>query len=146
MDLSGWSFGGITLVFPAGTTIGANARMVVSPDAARTQSTYGVTVGAVYTGALSNGGEALTLGTRPAADRRGDLRRVDPWPTTTDGTGPSLELIDPAQDNNDYLNWAASTAAARHTAGAANSVAGTGLRPRITPCSPRRTSPRSTRR
>ena len=29
VDLSGWSFGGITLVLPAGTTIGANARMVV---------------------------------------------------------------------------------------------------------------------
>jgi hypothetical protein len=134
VDLSGWSFTkGITLVFPAGSTIGANARIVISPDAARTQATYGVTAAAVYTGGLSNGGETLTLADAGLvtidsvkyADR-------DPWPTTTDGTGPSLELIDPAQDHNDPVNWAASTAPRGNTAGAVNSVAGTGLKPHIT--------------
>jgi hypothetical protein len=134
VDMSGWSFTkGITLVFPAGTTIGANARMVISPDAARTQLTYGVTVGAVYTGSLSNGGEQLTL--KDAAAITIDTLTyddVDPWPTTTDGTGPSLELIDPAQDHNNPDNWAASTNPRGNTIGAANSVAGTGLKPHIT--------------
>ena len=41
----------------------------------------------------------------------------DPWPTTTDGTGPSLELIDPTLDNNDPVNWAASTALSGSTRG-----------------------------
>ena len=67
VDLSGWSFSGITLVFAAGTTIGADGRMVVGPDAARSQLTYGVAVAAVYTGALSNGGEAMTLRDATAA-------------------------------------------------------------------------------
>ena len=57
---------------------------------------------------------------------------VDPWPITPDGTGPSLELIDPTLDNNDPVNWAASTAARGNTAGAANSVRRVGLEPRIT--------------
>jgi len=134
VDVSGWSFTkGITLVFPAGATIGANARIVISPDAARTQATYGVPAAAVYTGSLSNGGETLTL--KDAAAVTIDTLTyddVDPWPTTTDGTGPSLELIDPAQGHNDPVNWAASTAARGNTAGAANSVAGTGLKPHIT--------------
>jgi hypothetical protein len=134
VDMSGWSFTkGITLVFPAGTTIGANARMVISPDAARTQLTYGVTVGAVYTGGLSNGGETLTIADASLVviDSVKYVDR-DPWPTTTDGTGPSLELIDPAQDHNNPDNWAASTAPRGNTVGAVNSVAGTGLKPHIT--------------
>lgn len=134
VDMSGWSFTkGITVLFPAGTTIAANARMVISPDAARTQLTYGVTAAAVYTGSLSNGGEQLTL--KDAAAVTIDTLTyddVDPWPTTTDGTGPSLELIDPAQDHNNPDNWAASTAPRGNTIGAANSVAGTGLKPHIT--------------
>jgi hypothetical protein len=55
----------------------------------------------------------------------------DPWPTTTDGTGPSLELMDPLADNNDPANWAASTASSGSTPGAVNSVATTGVRPHI---------------
>src|SRR4030095_14132357 len=29
-----------------------------------------------------------------------------PWPTLPDGFGPSLQLVDPAQDNNRVANWA----------------------------------------
>jgi DNA-binding beta-propeller fold protein YncE len=32
-----------------------------------------------------------------------------PWPTQPDGTGPSLEIIDPLADNNVAANWRAST-------------------------------------
>ena len=72
--------------------------------------------GAIYTGGLSNGGETLTLKDATAAviDSVTYTDR-DPWPTTTDGTGPSLELIDPTLDNNDPVNWAASTAARGNT-------------------------------
>jgi hypothetical protein len=132
VDLSGWSFGGITLVFPAGTTIAGGARLVVGRDSAQVRATYGVTPAAIYSGNLSNSGETITL--RDAAGAVIDTVSyldVAPWPVTPDGLGPSLELIDPSLDNNDPLNWAASTAAAGHTAGAANSVARTGLPPRI---------------
>ena len=117
VDLSGWSFSGITLTFAAGTSIAAGGRLVVGKDAARFQLTYGFAPAAVYTGSLSNGGETITLRDAGAATIDSvTYSDRDPWPTTTDGTGPSLELIDPAQDNNDPVNWAASvslTGAAR---------------------------------
>jgi hypothetical protein len=50
VDLSGWAFSGITLTFPPGATIAAGGRLVVSPDLARTQATYGVTTPYLYTG------------------------------------------------------------------------------------------------
>jgi hypothetical protein len=56
---------------------------------------------------------------------------VAPWPVTPDGLGPSLELLDASLDNNTPRNWGASTHAAGHTAGAANSIAATGLPPWI---------------
>lgn len=133
VDLSGWSFGGITLTFAPGTTIGAGARLVVAKDAARFQSSYGFAPAAVYGGNLSNSGEKITL--KDATSATIDTvtyGEAAPWPTTPDGGGTSLELIDPTLNNDDFLNWAASTAVAGHTAGAVNSVAGSGLGPRIT--------------
>src|SRR4051812_21862795 len=66
---------------------------------------------------------------------------VAPWPGTPDEEGASLELVDPALDNNDYLNWAGSTAPSGSTPRATNSVTGTGLKPRITNVSASTTAP-----
>src|SRR3954453_12938139 len=133
VDLSVWCFtSGITLCFAPGTSIAGNGFLVVGEDAARFQPTYGFAPAAVYTGKLSNSGEKVTLSdaTATAADSVtfGDH---DPWPTTPDGTGASLELIDPAQDHNDPLNWTGSQAASGNTIRARNSVIRTGLIPRI---------------
>ncbi len=43
-----------------------------------------------------------------------------PWPTEPDGNGPTLELIDPAMDNNQPYSWAASLG--HGTPGALNSA------------------------
>lgn len=136
VDISGWCFSGITLCFPTGTSLGAGARLVVARDAVRFQFTYGFAPAAVYTGGLSNSGETISLrdATTPTPVTIDSVAYTDrdPWPTTTDGQGPSIELIDPATDNNDPVNWAASTAGRGHTAGAVNSVNAVGLKPRIT--------------
>jgi hypothetical protein len=133
VDLSGWCLGnGITLCFPQGTSIAAHGYLVVGEDATRFQTTYGFAPAGVYSGKLSNGGETVTL-----SDSGGIVvdsvtySDHDPWPTTPDGTGASLELVDPAQDHNDPLNWTGSTAASGNTIGAHNSVTRTGLVPRI---------------
>jgi hypothetical protein len=143
VDLSGWSFSGITLTFPAGTTIAGNGFIVVAKDAARYQATYGgAAPNAIYTGSLSNGGETISL--RDASTAVIDTVTYDdvaPWPGTSDEQGASLELIDPALDNNDYLNWAGSTAPSGSTPRAANSVRASGLKPRITGVSASPTSP-----
>ena len=138
VDVSGWCFSkGITGCFPGAggsltTVMPAGGRLVMAHDAARFQVTYGFAPDAVYTGKLDNGGETVTL-IDPSAAVIDTVKYSDkdPWPTTTDGTGPSLELIDPAQDNGNPIDWAASTATGG-TPRAANSVAGVGLKPSVT--------------
>ncbi len=133
VDLSGWSFGGITLTLPAGTSIAPGGFLVVAKDAAQFQATYGFAPAAVYGGNLSNSGETVTL--RDAGATTIDTVTFgtdDPWPTRGDGTGPSIELIDSSLDNDDPLNWATATNASGRTPGAPNSVRRSGLGPRIT--------------
>lgn len=133
VDLSGWTFSGITLTIPAGTTIPSGGYLVVAKDAAQFQATYGFAPAAVYGGNLANSGETVAL--KDAGGATIDtvsFLDVDPWPSSTDGLGPSLELVDNTLENDDPLNWAAATNGAGHTAGAANSVRRSGLGPRIT--------------
>ena len=133
VDMSGWTFGGVTATLPAGTTIAAHGFFVLSPDAARYAAVYGKTADAVYTGKLSNSGETVSvLDSTAATVDSVTFSDTNGWPVTPDGNGPSLELIDPALDHNDPNNWAASTNAKGNTAGAANSVAHTGASPKIT--------------
>ena len=129
VDLSGWCFGGVTFCFQPGASIAAGGFLVLSPDPAETLATYRVATAGTYLGGLKNSGETVSL--RDAANVVvASVAYLDrePWPVTPDGLGPSLELIDPAAAGNDPVNWAAATAAAGHTAGAANSVRATGLR------------------
>jgi hypothetical protein len=86
-----------------------------------------------FGGKLENGGETLRL-IKPGATPDDDLivdevcyDSVPPWPAAANGTGASLQLIDPAQDNNRVANWTAVPtnvvpAKARYTPGAQNSV------------------------
>jgi chitodextrinase len=123
-DLSGMCFEGITLCFDPGTTLAGGGYVIVSRSIAQSQATYGVTPIAVYTSNLSNGGELIRLldGTTVVDE----VEYIDgaPWPVSPDGGGPSLELIDPASNNNVASSWAASTENLG-TPGAVNSVFGT---------------------
>ncbi len=125
VDISGWSFSaGVTGTFAAGTVIGAKGYFVVAKDAVQFQTTYGFAPNAVYGGNLSNKGETVTV-----VDAA--LNTVDtvtyataaPWPTSPDGTGPSLELRDLMADKSLPQSWGASLAAGG-TPGARNSIDG----------------------
>jgi len=79
--------------------------------------TYGNTIpiAGVFSGNLDNSGETLKL-VKPGATPAQDLvinevtyGSTPPWPTAADGFGPSLQLIDPAQDNRRVANWTAVT-------------------------------------
>lgn len=110
IDISGWSFSaGVTFTFAPATTIPANGYFLISPSAGSTLSTYGISISQVYTGALSNGGEAITLvdETLQTIDTV-TYDDVSPWPESSDGSGPSLELKDPNTDNTVATNWGAS--------------------------------------
>jgi hypothetical protein len=128
VDLTGWSFDGVVLTFVAGPTIPAGGYLVLAADQSQFQTTYGTLPDAVYTLSLSDNGERLAL--------LDDLLAVvdevlyddgGQWPVTPDGLGPSLELIDPEQDNSIPRNWRASTAVQDATPGVINSVDAEGL-------------------
>lgn len=110
IDIGGWCFSdGIGLCFDSGTQVQAGEYVVVSPDSVQTQATYGIATIATYTGALSNGGEQITLvdDTNTVVDEL-IYDDVDPWPASADGGGPSLELVDYIDDNELAQNWRAS--------------------------------------
>lgn len=130
--LGNWSINGVGFTFPSGAGILAGGYVVIAQNATRFNSTYGFPPDYVFSGNLSNSGETLKL-----IDAGGIVQdqvtysSFAPWPVTPDGLGPSLELIDAAQNNDDPRNWRACIAPARHTAKAANSVQATGLPPWI---------------
>ena len=134
-DLSNYRLDGVGYTFPEGAIIPASGYLVLVADRAGFAAAYGaaIIVFDQYPGTLDNGGERLQLvrpGATPAEDFIIDEVKYDddaPWPVTADGFGPSLQLIDPAQDNWPVANWGvtATNAANRATPRAANSVAGT---------------------
>jgi hypothetical protein len=115
-DISGWRLNGVDFNFPPGTVITNGGYLVVCKDRTAFGNSYGwgIPVVGEFDGQLDNGGETLTLikpGATPAQDLIVDRVTYDddpPWPSAPDGSGPSLQLIDPAQDNNRVSNWGAS--------------------------------------
>jgi PKD repeat protein len=133
IDMSGWSFtAGVTATFPAGTSIAAGQRFVVAKDATQFATTYGFAPDAVYGGNLSNGGETVTI-VDASATVVDTVTYSDsaPWPTSPDGTGPSLELRDLTSDNTLPDSWSASLVPGG-TPGTVNSTAGSGAIPVVT--------------
>jgi len=113
-DLSGWRLAGVDFVFPGGTVIGPGGYLVVAGHKTAFAAAYGagIPLAGEFSGKLQNGGETLRL-IRPGALQEQDLVvdevRYDsepPWPNA-DGSGSSLQLVDPTQDNNRVANWAA---------------------------------------
>lgn len=121
VNLSGWFFdNGINFTFPSGTTLALGAYLVVCEDPATMTSRYGVSGAGVVSwqdttpsqwNSLSNNGELVTL--RDSAGNKID--EVDyglgfPWPTVGDLPSKSMELINPALDNDLGGSWRGSSA------------------------------------
>ena len=108
INLNGVKFiAGITYTFPS-QTLTAGSRIVIAKNVATFNARYGTgtNVSGVFGGQLSNGGEELHLvDNNNATIRQFTFQDASPWPTRADGNGSSLELINPAGDYNDGLNW-----------------------------------------
>ena len=132
VDLSNWFFDGVELIIPYGTIIDPGARLVFANNnapAVFAAQFPGVAVTSYFGGSLNNAGESIAL--NDATGRRitsVDYKSVAPWPTTPNGGGFSLEVINPDGDPNSPFNWKASNAV-KGTPGAANS---TGTTPTVT--------------
>ena len=107
VDIAGWSFSrGITFTFPVGTRIAPGGYLVVAQNPAHLQAKFGITSVGPWEGLLSNEGERITL-VNAAGEEMDD---VDyglgfPWPTVGDQPGYSMELVNPAFDNDLGGSW-----------------------------------------
>lgn len=128
VDLSAWYFQGIGFYFPVGTVLNAGGRLVLANNDGKSGSFAtqypGVTPFGWFSGSLDNTGERIVLldanGRVIAAVTYDD---TIPWSLAADGSGVSLEIIDPNGDPNDPLNWKGSNAP-KGTPGTPNSPAG----------------------
>lgn len=109
LETAGLAFtAGIRYTFPADSVIAAGERIVLVRNAAAFTARFpGCTPFGLYSGKLSNGGDAITL-------MRGDevlftmsYDDVAPWPAQADGNGLSLQRPDPAAPGYDVLTWTA---------------------------------------
>jgi hypothetical protein len=112
-DLSGWRLSGADFIFPGGTVISRGGFLVVAEDQLAFASAYGRTIplAGEFSGKLNNHSDTLRLikpGPVAGQDELIDqvtYESVAPWPAAANGTGASLQLIDPNQDNNRVANW-----------------------------------------
>ncbi|MEA3367855.1 MAG: lamin tail domain-containing protein, partial [Planctomycetota bacterium] len=110
IDVSGWFFSdGIEYAFPGSTTLPGYGYLVVAEDTSAVAAKFGVSALGPFTGRLENTGERLVLRDHTGAV----VDEVDygagfPWPTVGDAPGYSMELINPAMDNDLGGNWRSS--------------------------------------
>ena len=112
-NLSGARINGTGFTFPPGSFIRPGESRVIADNLTTYTLTYtnAEAVIASYDGELDNGGETLTLQLPGATSN--DWIDIDtvhydddpPWPAEAAGYGQSLQLLDPAQDNNRSGNW-----------------------------------------
>ena len=110
INVGNWSLdGAVRFTIPPGTSIPAGGYLVIAEDPATLTAEFGVPALGPYDGRLNSRGELLEL-----LDSSGALRdRVDygvgfPWPTRAKGEGSSMELINPALDNDLGSSWRSS--------------------------------------
>lgn len=111
--LSNYRLEGADFTFPEGTIIGPGGFLVVANNLTAFTSAYGssIPIAGIFDGTLDNDGETLSLiqpGSTPEQDVIIDQVRYEgglPWPAAANGTGPSLQLIDPSLDNSRVANW-----------------------------------------
>ena len=108
-DLSGWQMAALNYTFPAGSLLGPTNYLVLAANAAAFAAAYGATnpVFDTFSGALPSSG-TLTLSTaNNLTVAKVQYEDQLPWPTSANGNGASLQLIDPQQDNWRVGNWQA---------------------------------------
>ena len=108
-DLSGWQVPALSYTFPGGSTIAPNSYLVLAANSVAFAAAYGAThpVFDTFSGTLQPG-QILSLvqpGGTNLTVTEVKYDSVPPWPVNADGTGASLQLIDPLQDNWRVGNW-----------------------------------------
>lgn len=107
VDLSNWQFDdGIKYTFPNGTTIAAGGYLLVCENPTALQTKFGVVGLGPWDGGLSNDGEEVILkNAQGLVEDEVEYGIGFPWPLASNGTGASMELINPSLDNTKGGNW-----------------------------------------
>ena len=106
-DLSGWQLSGLGYTFPNGSTLAPTNYLVLAQNNAAFAAAYGATnpVFDLFSGTLPSAATlALNTVSNVTITAVAFANRL-PWPTNANGTGASLQLIDPRQDNGRVGNW-----------------------------------------
>ncbi len=116
---------GIDFEFPTNppVTLAAGERIILTRSLTAFEAAFGTSATRKFqwtTGTLDNGGETLQLAKPGGVDALNVTHyvRIDrvnyddtaPWPTTPDGSGPTLAKLSETDYGNDYINWHAATA------------------------------------
>ena len=115
-DLSGWQIPEVSYNFPSGSLISPGSFIVLAANRAAYAAAYGATVPLfdTFPGTLDPNGGLLTLLSASQSSNAQVITRLRysgsaPWPAAASGTGSSLQLLDPRQDNWRAGNWAVVT-------------------------------------
>lgn len=112
IDISGYYFRelGLTYIFPLNSMINPNQKIYLASNSSIFSTFYGINAFGQYTRNLSNKSQKLSL-----CDPYGtqvdfvEYQDASPWPTSPDGSGPYLTLINLNSDNALASNWTASS-------------------------------------
>ena len=108
-DLSGWQVQALSYTFPNGSIIAPNNCLVLAENGAAFAEAYGATnpVFDIFRGTLPASGILALNTSSNVTVAEVEYENQLPWPMNANGTGGSLQLIDPHQDNWRAGNWAA---------------------------------------
>ncbi len=122
-DLSGWQLQALSYTFPNGSILAPTNYLVLAENGAAFAEAYGATnpVYDYFGGTLPASGILALNTSSNVTVAEVEYENQLPWPTNANGTGASLQLIDPNQDNWRVGNWSLSPFIA--TPGVQNSVA-----------------------
>ena len=114
VEMSGWALtDGVEFTFPPNTTIAADGYLVVSKNPAHFTTKFRKNALGPWTGALRNEGDEVVLrDPSGAVVDRVDYQLGFPWPTVGEPPGFSIELANPAFDNDLGGHWRAGGATA----------------------------------
>ena len=104
--------GNFNFIFPE-MTLASESIVLLATDKASADAFYGVSfldMPQAISNALGNGGELVEIkNSEGIVISQVEYSDDAPWPTSADGDGPSLELLNPEGDFNEGTNWTPAT-------------------------------------
>lgn len=106
-DLSGWQLQPLGYTFLSGSTIAPASYKILAQNGADFDAAYGATtpISGTFADLLPSAGTLILSTPNNVTVAEVAYENQSPWPTNAAGTGSSLQLIDPNQDNWREGNW-----------------------------------------